>query len=480
MRKIILLISIVSVLFYGCNDDESVEDNFTPEIQLEATIIHSLQGRNIVISGTLTDQVGLSTVNIYNKNWYLDKTINLNKDTMMTSYALDYAFEIPDTSADQEELVITVANVGGITATATLKVIMDGDFTAPVITVDGDVSDGSTIIPEKGDVFDLDFTFSDNRKLGYITISESTLGLYDSISSFTNSKIFNYVNDTIEIPLETATYTFVLTCVDSAGNTTTSDIDVTISFSYNFDEMYLADVETTAELNSDLFGVPMLIDKTDDYIYEAYYFCEQANTEVRFIPQTTSFNPVCFGIDPDDNSKLINSSDADGINLPSVGYYKITINTDELSYSVETFDPTTQSDAPDVYVVNNGSDVADADYIGLLGLVGSGFANCSGMNWSPSSIADYDELQLKQDATYVYHWTTTVTVSGNVQFIIAPEHKSNWWPEPYWRFDRSSDPLKTKLNSGDNVNMDVDTETTYKFVFDQYLNRAKMVKVESK
>jgi hypothetical protein len=469
---------MLTVLFPRCSEDERINDTSTPEIGMEETMLHTQQGESIIISGTASDPISLASINIYNEDWFLDKTIDLDEDSVITDYTLSYTFEVPDTSDYEEELLITVTNIGGVTNSATLKVVMDGDFEAPEIINDSEVSDGSTIMPEEGDVFDLDFTFTDNVKLGYVTIKESNLGLCDSIYEFSNEKLFNYTNDTISVPLAATDYSFKLNCVDSAGNSTSLTIDVTASYSTNYDTMYIADVETAAELNSDLFGVPMLINKTDDYTYEASYFCEEANTKVRFIPQTTSFSPVCFGGDPDDDTKLINSSDADGITLSARGYYKITINTEDLSYTVETFDPTTEDDAPDVYVVNNGSDVEDADYIGVLGLIGTGFSNCPDMSWSPSAIASYDELQLEQDETYVYHWSTTVTVSGNVQFIIGPEHQSDWWPEPYWRFDRQNDPLKTKLNSGNNVDMDVDSETTFEFIFDQYLNRAKMIKVE--
>lgn len=39
--------------------------------------------------------------------------------------------------------------------------------------------------------------------------------------------------------------------------------------------MYLADVATAEELNSDIFGVPMVIEHTGEYQYKANYYCQK-------------------------------------------------------------------------------------------------------------------------------------------------------------------------------------------------------------
>lgn len=49
--------------------------------------------------------------------------------------------------------------------------------------------------------------------------------------------------------------------------------------------MYLADVATAEELNSDIFGVPMVIEHTGEYQYKANYYCQKAGTKIFFLPQ---------------------------------------------------------------------------------------------------------------------------------------------------------------------------------------------------
>ena len=44
--------------------------------------------------------------------------------------------------------------------------------------------------------------------------------------------------------------------------------------------MYLADVATVEELNSDIFGVPMVINHTGEYQYRARYYNKAAGTEI--------------------------------------------------------------------------------------------------------------------------------------------------------------------------------------------------------
>ncbi len=479
MRKQILICSFLIGLFFlaGCKENNSKpEANDPPIIQLKASTVHTVQGRVIVVEGTITDAVGIESINLKNMDWYLDKTIVLKQDTVHKTYNLSYKFLIPSTAANNvQSIVITVTNVGGKTTSAELAVAMDGDFNLPTISFAGLVTDGAVLVPGPSDNFDINFTIADDRRLGYLVIKESTLGLNDSISPIAG-KQYNYVKNTIPIPQQKASYNFYISFADSAGNTVTKQLSVQVNVSWDFEKMYLSDVLTKDALTSDLFGVPMLVDKTAPFTYEAKYFCETPNTSIKFLAQKTDFTPHCFGVDPNNTSKLKNSVNTNGIILPDVGYYKITFSTDpaNLSYSVTKFDPMSDPNRPALYVTNITTD--DNTYRGVLGLIGSGFADCPNMNWSPAQIANYPDLQLKEDVTYPYRWTTTVALNGNVQFIIGPEHKSGWWIDPFWRFDNRFNPEKTILKGGDNVEMNISTKTTYQLIWDQYLNRAKMIK----
>ncbi len=479
MRKRFIIYSFFVALFVlaSCKDEDNKPvANDPPTIQLTASKIHSVQGRVFVIEGTITDAVGIESVNLKNLNWDLDKTIVLRTDTVQKTYDLSYKFKVPASAPnDEQTIVITITNVGGKTTTSNIVIAMDGDFVSPSLTVAGLVNDGAVLVPAPGDLFNIDLTVSDDKRLSYFVIKEASLGLNDSISAIAG-KEYHYTNNNIAIPQAKATYNFNVVFADTAGNVVSKKLSVQVNVSWDFEKMYLSDVSTKEELTSDLFGVPMLVDKTGAYTYEAKYFCEVPNTTIKFLAQKSDFGPHCFGVDPDNSSKLKNSTSANGIILPNKGYYKIIFSTnpENLSFTVTPFDPMTDPNRPALYTTNITTD--DNTYLGVLGLIGKGFADCPNMNWSPSQIANYPDLQLKQDPTYLYHWKTTFAVNGNVQFIIGPEHKSGWWPEPFWRFDRQNDPEKTILKGGNNVDMTVATKTTYEFIWDQYLNRARMIK----
>ena len=90
----------------------------------------------------------------------------------------------------------------------------------------------------------------------------------------------------------------------------------------DFPKMYLADVATVEELNSDIFGVPMVINHTGEYQYRARYYNKAAGTEIFFLPQKTDFTPICFGLDPEDNTKLTDDPEtAKPIVLDEAGVY---------------------------------------------------------------------------------------------------------------------------------------------------------------
>lgn len=466
-----LLMCLALLTIVACDDeDEKTWATTTdPTLSLSSESVHSEPGRTFTISGYTTDEVGIESIRLNINEWYLDKTIELYKDgTVINAYDLNYSFEIPEDAEDKEFVIdVTVTNLGGRTTSQTLNVYMDGDFNNPTIDVTSPV-DGLTVEPSAETLLDLTCSLTDDRQLGYLVVEEPNLAFYDSISfAGIGLTSYNYAN-TVTLPAEVMDYTFVFTVADSAGLVVSSSRTVNASFEYQ--KMYLADVQTDAELVSDLFGVPMLITTTGTNVFEAEYYSAQENTEVRFIPQTSSFAPHCFGIDPTDSEKLIDAQEALPIVLPEVGYYRINIDINALTYSFTKF-------TPDYWYFESKTESTDDDYInstwvGELGIVGKGFPEYD-QEWNTANA-----ITLDRDADNLYRFTKTLDMEGSVEMIFQPQHPWGWWPEPYWRFDRQVDPETTVLKGGDNLSMTVESRTTYMVIFDSYLNRAKAIKVE--
>ena len=85
----------------------------------------------------------------------------------------------------------------------------------------------------------------------------------------------------IILPNEVKSYDVTLTAVDARGNQTVTNSTISVSEMPDFPKMYLADVATVEELNSDIFGVPMVINHTGEYQYRARYYNKAAGTVIR-------------------------------------------------------------------------------------------------------------------------------------------------------------------------------------------------------
>ncbi|MEN6453236.1 MAG: hypothetical protein ABFD10_03190 [Prolixibacteraceae bacterium] len=474
LRWLTLVVLTTLIVFEGCKDDEADLPPVTkdPVLELSAGTIHTVQGRVMRLEGNVSDEVGIRSVNLKNDNWFLDKTISFSTDSLIKDYELWYDFKVPESAAPaDDEVVITVTNVGDRKASKTVVVKMDGDFVVPALSVTSPV-DGLTVPPVVPNPLKLAAVMSDTRRLGHLVVKETSLEFYDSIS-FAAGAVKNYQYEkTINLPANPREYLFLFLVADSAGNKTEKKIVVKVSA--DFDKMYLSDVVKESDLTTDLFGVPMVIDKIAPFTFQAKYYAAKPNTEVKFIPQKTSFAPHCYGVDPGNPQKLINSpSTALPIVLPSKGYYKIDINLESMEYKVASYQPTDKPYRDYIKITPDNMNT----YVGPLCLVGCGwtdFKNTTGWGWDGTSA----NKVMTEDPENPYLYRRTEELQGKFELIFDGYHPQGWWPEPFWRFDNKANPEKTVMKGGDNLSLTVPVKARYEIVFDTHLNRAKAVKVE--
>lgn len=481
IKNVFSFLLIFLFLLNGCSDDDGYSDvdGLAPTLVLGSSNIQTEPGREIVIQATIADNDGLRSVNLKNTAFDLDKTIDLTLDSILYSYDLSYKYTtVEDIEGDNFSVVITATDLGGRSVSETVLVTMDGDFTSPVFTSSPDTR--TYILIEDGASeasYTLGFTVTDNKGFSavYITITNDEDGTEyysEEVTGFTDSGTTLEYSNTITFPAEAINYTLEIRAVDELENETSAASTLYVTDLPDFDYMYLADVATVAELNSDVYGVPMLIDHTGTYEYTAYYYCETAGTEVRFIPQKTAFTPICFGLDPSDSNVLIRSTNADPITLPSVGYYKIVFNIQSGEYSVSTYEPTDDPVAigEERYI----NTAADGTYTLSLCLAGEGFSGVA--SWSTSN-----GVSLTQSSAnpYLFYAEVTLTAGTSVSFTISPYHPWGWWPEPYWRFsnDENITTDTNVLNGGSNYSLSVPATGKYMFKFDTHLLRSKIYKI---
>ncbi|MEM6395136.1 MAG: hypothetical protein AAF741_02225 [Bacteroidota bacterium] len=468
LRKVGFYILAATILLIGlaCEDDMISVDS-TPQLELVEEI-SGLPGETIVFSGLLSDPAGVRDIRITYEPWFLDKVIEVTPG--VTQFELAYSFLIPaDEVIGSEHLVtVTAANPGDNDMTSQIRVTISGDNSQPVISISSP-NDGGTFILGPGAEFSLDISANDDQGIGSVRIAG--FGINEEVE--VNDVSYSF-NREIDFSLS-GQFTVNVSVTDLAGNTSSASRTVNIEESLRFDRMFLADVDTDAELNSDVFGVPMLINgstdpTTEGVIFEALYYNKEANQEIRFIPQKSSFAPFAFGAGPGPNELAIGTdATVNPIVLPEVAYYRIIIDFTSLTYTLETFEPTDPT----------------FDFIILIGtgVTVNGESTCT-------SNADGSELcynfgsgkELTPDPENPYRFFADIELfdydpvgDGNNGFILGA-NKTGW--VPFWRFDVGDAvgtfPDTTVPGGGGNFIFGPEVYGEYFFEFDTFLNRVRI------
>lgn len=457
----------------ACSDDDGTNyptvDNAVPTITLSSDHIQIEPGHTFTISGVAKDADGLKSIKLKNADLYLDKTIDLlaiYPDTLLHEYNLAYSYDSGNwQEKDEYNVEVSVEDVVGNTASATVRITPDGDNTAPTFSP----TPSSTVsLSAQSPTFTVETTVADNMGLKYVTYlltdAQDTTDVVATDSIAVSGLTYDF-KKTVELDTRENSYKMTLTACDGFGNITTATS--TVSVSADFTKMYLADVSTAADLTSDVYGVPMLIEHTGKNEYRARYYNQKAGTEIRFIPQKTAFTPTCFGLD--DNGKIVNDPNAKPIVLDEVAYYEITFNTSTGEYSKSTYKPTDEPFPQGEMFTENG---IEQPY--LLSLAGSGLPGAD--SWSTSK-----PFVLTQDANnkYLFYGDMELKAGTDLEFTITPKSESGWWPEPFWRFESGENDSKeneynTKNNGNNMTKMTVKTSGKYRFEFDTHLLRSRI------
>ena len=324
----------------------------------------------------------------------------------------------------------------------------------PKIAINNDV-----IITTLGSDFFMEADLNDDVGLKSFTLRYDDWYLYNTIPLADSGNPKSYhVKYKFKMPDTAANkiHSITLTATNVGNNTTSNQFKVLLNS--DFPKMYLIESTDPAKLTSDLFGVPMLIKKTSSYNYEATYYSAAPNSQVWFIPSKTTLKPFMYGKDPAHASKLTGDfAKALPIVLADKGYYKISFNTLNLSFSIQALPAPNPSGA-----------------YAQAALVGRGFSDYPNMNWQN---ALPDIILLDKDAGNPYLFTKTVKVGtpagssyNTAQFIITT---NNGWTD-FWRFDNGADPDNTVFGGGANSDIPITTTpVAYKVTFDSYLNTCK-------
>lgn len=507
MRTRFLKISLLCALFAtgvfvtGCSDENGYADvdGESPVAVLKTDHIQSGAGHDFTIEGTLTDADGISAIKLQCADLYLNKTIDLIEiyGEPQTSYDLSYKFSISrDEVGEQFTVKVTVVDVGGRETSQDVLITMDGDFENPVFSLAPDKAITVLMKADRNPQYTLNFTVTDDRKLDYATIEIPELTGFETRTVSAEGQSSLTFKEVIVFPNVSQVYTINLAAYDAVGNSVTTTCSLTVSEMPDFEKMYLADVATDEELNSDVFGVPMVINHTGEYQYKARYYNKAAGTEIFFLPQKTSFTPICFGLDPEDSNKLTDNPELAKpivLDTPNV-YYEIDINVKQSTYSIKT------------YSVTEATDPINYEYGQLCDMPRNEgepqFNFYIGWGDSPQNAGEHLFVQDANNPHLFYYPATGSTWSlqsgEEMNFIISNYHPNGYWDQVEWRCDNSTDIEKFGyFSKANNVNPNwegtnrqwwdgssvqdnwmkpvVTNGGNYRFEFDAHLGRGKIV-----
>ena len=496
-----MLFCLAGLMLTGCVQKEAFPDvdGLDPVIKLdpEQEHIHTAAGYDAVIAGHLEDADGIASVRLVCPELFLDKTIDLIEiyGEPVNSYDLNYKYAIKrDELAEKFSVKVIVTDVGGRISECTIPISLDKDFESPVFALSVDKK--LSVLKKSETKFELKFKITDNMGLESVVVNlEGVEGFENKTIDLTGKMEYEF-SEVVVLPSELKDYNLTIVARDAQDNMTEIKSIVSVSEMPDFEKMYLADVNTAEELNSDIFGVPMFVEHSYDeewnyipYTFTAYYYCAVPNTEIRFIPQKTDFSPICFGLSKEDHTKLAEGyEDTDPIVLPNAGvYYQIDFNVLEETISISEY---SIADAIDPVPHEFGSKSLD-----LWG-DGSEFDDFYfGITENGPSDINYPFTQDKTNPHLYESGEIELAVGQDFNFIIHNYHKDGWWNYCTWRSDTAEDPeifgyygdvvnpKWKELNGdnwvGDNWTYFVSPQAgTYKMIFDAHLGRGKFIPVK--
>lgn len=441
MKNKLIILSLLLSLF-ACKEEQYSYDTNAPLISLEKESDQWVPGREYTISANIKDDTGLKNILIKNDDLILDESINFGRG-LVKDFNLTYPFDVPENlpESGSYEIKIAAVDVAGNISDVCMKLSLDGDIDAPVFVT---APQKRVDLVSKPDlIYKFEFDLKDNKGLNEFTIECKELNINETIDLggqriCSMEKEFSFIT--------VGTYNFVFTITDHSGLVTSTETTVIVDEMPDFQEMYLADVFTVAELNSDVFGVPVIMDKISSHTYELKYYSDKENKEILFIPQHDDFSPHCFGFNDED--KLTYAESLEGLKkiiLSNVGYYNIVINVKDRTFNAELITP----------------DMPKESYLCIAS------SNFDGRpNWN----LDY-QMNINENN---YEVSDTFTANEEAQFCVTTTGWAKvWTPYP------SNGPqvvFKERVNSSDS-NYWLPSAGKYEFMFDYFTGRAVLKKI---
>lgn len=459
-KNYLLLGALIVTLMAGCEDEDFDFPASEPLIN-GTTSLNTLPGGALNVSARITDPAGLQSIDLTYPDWNVAQSVAVSDGA--SSFDFSTTVDVPTTAqaGSSHDLTLSALNINGVVKEFSIMVTLDQDITAPIIANNTQV--GVTFLGD-GDDVTLEISVEDDLELATFSIVGTNFSEKINIGSnkYSYTRSLNILKEGL--------YEFDIEVVDVAGNVAASSVKIP-AFE-PFESMYIADVNTDADLLSDVMGVPQLasgFSQADSIgkVFQVNYYNRAENTGVRFLSNKETFGSLTLGADGEGNLVAANSADVSPIMLNEVGYYQIAIDTRNLTYTVKSYAP----DDPTFDLII---------FMGT-GVTVDGSSTCeSNADGSEACWWFGSGKELTVDPNNPYRFSGTVELfdfdpegDGNNGFILGA-NLSGW--SPFWRFDDGADPNLAVPNGGSSFVFDETKHGTYQAVFDTHLNVLTMIK----
>ena len=332
MKKYLYSLILLPWLLLAAACDEK-HDDVRPGLYAAQEVIETFPGDTVIVSGTVSNYVGLASVTLSCEAWGIEQVYDLSaQEPVVFNY--NYRMIVPDDATFEQDLGITVRDKNGLDNRKTVLLKFLPDMEAPVFT-----SDPATQLSIEFDtslgkaVWLLQTAFTDDRALKSVRLQIPGLSLDESVGQ---SGREGSLSRTIEFA-EMGTYQAYLTVADESDNTTTLEMELIVMLSEDEDpiqdyaQMYVVDASENPDDYID--GYYRYMDRQGEYQYQGSFYAATDGAQAFFVPYR-SLEGDLYGVSPYSNSKLMNKNGyVVPVTFEKAGRYGVWIDLKAHTYS---------------------------------------------------------------------------------------------------------------------------------------------------
>ncbi len=343
-----LFILAFFVALSSCKEDDPAPNGPPPTSDNIVTAINAEVGETIAFTGTINDELGLTSITIVYDTWSLNETIDFpNNDK---TYNLNYSFAIPgNATAGDHTVVITVLNTSG--KTTVFNVVVTVLNPVPTITLAN-----ATITGTKADSVAVVATITHAVGITSVQLTQTDWGLNETIDLSGSTPASYNLNKKVLIPYMAGTsfdVTVTATSTEATQAEATQTVTTTEPTMFIVGTGYTDFPKVDWSVHTDSV-LPMM--ESAAGVYTVYNLSVKEGAEMKFIGQTGEWTPKNYGWETktaDASVTMLNDESSGVFIFKKAGTYNISFNEGDLTCTITAI---SQSDADitTLYILGNG------------------------------------------------------------------------------------------------------------------------------